>query len=92
MEGRCQFKRKVGLPFSFAEVQSDSQSIEEDEFGDEGGEDEQEEIKEIKDIDLSEFDRSPIDVKWESQDGTKFAVLYNRMIDVFDLKDGQNDD
>ena len=36
--------------------------------------------------------KSPIDVKWESQDGTKFAVLYNRMIDVFDLKDGQNDD
>jgi hypothetical protein len=57
------------------------------EFGDEGGEDEQEEIeiKEIKDIDLSEYDRSPIDVKWETQDGTKFAVLYNRMIDIFDL-------
>ena len=47
------------------------------------------EIKEIKDIDLSEYDRSPIDVKWETQDGTKFAVLYNRMIDVFDLSGGK---
>ena len=56
------------------------------------------EIKEIKDIDLSEYDRSPIDVKWETQDGTKFAVLYNRMIDIFDLngskqnKEGDDND
>lgn len=77
MEARCQFKRKVGV-LEENEHNSQDESIEE-----ENEEDQEEVEKTIKD--LSEFERKPIEVKWEPSEGKIFAVLFNKMIEIYDL-------
>ena len=37
--------------------------------------------------DLKEQDREPIEIKWEPSMGTKYAILYRKMIEVFDVED-----
>mmetsp|Transcript_2922 Transcript_2922/g.4960 ORF Transcript_2922/g.4960 Transcript_2922/m.4960 type:complete len:120 (+) Transcript_2922:658-1017(+) len=36
---------------------------------------------------LNGFDRKPIDVKWERASGQLYAILYNRMLEVYNLTD-----
>lgn len=35
--------------------------------------------------DLSEFERKPIEVKWEPSEGKVFVILFNKMIEIYDL-------
>lgn len=40
--------------------------------------------------DLSEFERKPIEVKWEPSDGKYFAILFNKMIEIYDLSKNES--
>ena len=57
--------------------------------------DEEQDIKDIKFSDLNQIDRKPIQVKWfqgsnedgqDEQHSNVFAILYNRLIEVYDLE------
>ena len=87
MEARCHSKRKVGLVEEDEdEEKKASDDKDADEEGEEHGEDEMEELKADLTIkDLSEQDRKPFAVKWEQSNGQVFAILYKRMIEVYDM-------
>jgi hypothetical protein len=36
---------------------------------------------------LSEQDREPVEIKWEPSEGKMYAILYRRMIEVFNVED-----
>ena len=71
MEARCKSKRKMGLVPETGE-QTDN-------------EDADLEITVTKKKDLTELDRQPIQVLWEPSQGTTYAVLYNKMVEVFSV-------
>ena len=92
MNARCTFKRKVCLSDDKeydAEKKKVRESDDEDHLLDEeAGEDEQVEMKvELSKKDLSEHDREPVEIKWEPSESKIYAILYRRMIEVFNVED-----
>lgn len=87
MEARCSFKRKVGLVEEEDEADEEKKAQEKSDGADsEFGEDEMSELKADLTInDLNEQDRKPLAVKWEQSQGQVFAILYRRMIEVYDM-------
>ena len=72
MEARCNYKKKMGL------IEEDPEAQEEKEESDLDLE-----ITEITKKDLSDHERKPILVKWEPSASEIYAVLYNRMIEIY---------
>jgi len=81
MEARCNYKKKMGV-------------IEEVEEGQEQKEDSDLdlEITEITKKDLNDHERKPIVVKWEPSNAVIYAVLYNRMIEIYNPSNTSNGD
>lgn len=78
MEARCKSKRKMGVIVDNAEHTDN--------------EDADLEITVTKKKDLSEHDRQPIQVLWEASKGTVYAVLYNKMVEVFSVHSEKEDE
>ena len=72
MEARCNYKKKMGL------IEEDPEAQEEKEESDLDLE-----ITEITKKDLNDHERKPILVKWEPSTSEIYAVLYNRMIEIY---------
>ena len=83
MEARCNFKRKVGVIEEDEEAKHDEEQSESD--ADLG-------IKEIGPKDLKEAERKPIAVKWEPSKSSSYAILYNRMLEIYNLADPTGSD
>jgi hypothetical protein len=81
MTARCTFKRKVGLLDETDELEES-----EAEEGEEGGEDELLEVA-LNKKDLSEQDRSVVEVKWEPKFGKIYAILFRKMLEVYAVED-----
>lgn len=70
-EARCRSKKKMGV----VEV-AKQEDVEEDA-------DLEVEVKTM--ADLTDLERKPIEVKWEPSKGEIYAVLFNKMIQVYDI-------
>ena len=80
MEARCNFKRKVGVIEEEEEEKKDDADAASESDADLG-------IKEIGPKDLKEVERKPIAVKWEPSKSSSYAILYNRMLEIYNLAD-----
>jgi WD40 repeat protein len=76
MEARCKYKRKVNVITENAE----------------GSESEDPELADIKITtknDLTAFQLQPLSVQWEPSQGEMFAVIFNNLVEVYNVNDEQ---
>ena len=73
MEARCKYKRKVNVLTEF-DMHSDH-------------EDEDLEVTELRKKDLTEYQKQPVSVLWEPSQGQLFCILFNNLLEVFNVND-----